>query len=163
MTTPSALARIRTSLFKSAHSKHHCLVSSNEAVIPSTALTVGAIKKIECAYWHKKVLGDPGGRHLPLWFIAETERNISLWKMGLSLDDIQHIEIWVDLPVLIEKRINKIEIEHDMGMFSGTLEELTYLKNFETALIPVLEHAHCLCKAITQALPREHTLIIPPR
>lgn len=157
MTTPSTLARIRTSLFKSAQN----LVPSSEATLPSTALTVGALKKVECAFWQKHVVEDPKGRHLPLWFIGETERNISLWKMGLSLDDLQNLEVWIDVPRLIEKRISKIEIEHDLGMFSGNIEELNYLKSLETAFIPVLEHAHCLCRAITQALPRERTLIIP--
>lgn len=56
--------------------------------------------------WHHRL-----DNFFPLWFHAHTERNIYLWRHGLSIGDESLFEFWVDVPALIQKRENKLTLD----------------------------------------------------
>jgi hypothetical protein len=60
------------------------------------------------------MIGGGGEAVTPLWFLAETERNIFLWRQGKSLDDVEDYEFWVDIPSLITKR--RVQLESPQGL-----------------------------------------------
>lgn len=49
----------------------------------------------------------------PLWFVAETERNVFLWRRGCSLIQQDEFEFWIDLPKLIDKRLHQLASQND--------------------------------------------------
>ncbi len=50
---------------------------------------------------------DPDFFH-PFWFVVETERNIFLWRRGLSLDSADNFEFWVNIDELVAKRLRQL-------------------------------------------------------
>ena len=44
----------------------------------------------------------------PLWYLAETERSIFLWKRGCSVIEQDDFEFWINVPALIRKRLAQL-------------------------------------------------------
>jgi len=98
----------------------------------------------------------------PLWFLAETERNVFLWRRGISLADQEKLEFWVDLPKLIEKRIKSLTNSANSNTFPNSLldiatpddgfqRECAYLREFEAHYKGIAIHAHALSCIASQA------------
>jgi hypothetical protein len=98
---------------------------------------------------------------MPLWFVAETERNTFLWRQGFSLSDVERFEFWVDLPVLIEKRRKQLSGEFSnfelggnpfIGSSSSEINnDSQYLEQLEHVVQEILGIAHALCLAASTA------------
>ncbi len=135
--------------------------------IPNGMLLLDSIKTLETDLQKRKLLTDSNLEHIhPLWFLAETERNIFLWRSGFSLDDAGQFEFWVDINSLINKRIKQIE-NYDpenpffnslWGFSSGSSESLQieceYLKTFKDLLNSIISHASAL-SAVTSLILNE--------
>jgi hypothetical protein len=77
--------------------------------LPSTAVLVEALKPLELTLVARGLAGSSTLPAHPLWFLAETERNVFLWRHGLSLGDQEQFEFWVDIPALIERRKKQVD------------------------------------------------------
>jgi len=114
----------------------------------------------------------------PLWFLAETERNIFLWRNGFSLIQQDEFEFWVDLEALIQKRLAQLTQPDTANPFINPLWELSssdadlierekeYLAHFIDALRKITAHAEALSKVASlikeQVEPRGRRKVILP-
>jgi hypothetical protein len=88
----------------------------------------------------------------PVWFLAETERNVFLWRHGLSLADRDDFEFWLDPRALVDKRLR--QLDQATHSFPGWASELAepaprdaergYLASFIEMLSKIEAHAHAL-------------------
>lgn len=76
--------------------------------LPSTAVLIDALRPLELTLIRRGLAGQGAAPLHPLWFLAETERNVFLWREGLSLGDQGSFEFWVDVPALIERRRKQV-------------------------------------------------------
>ena len=95
----------------------------------------------------------------PLWFIAETERNVFLWRTSQSLDDARKYSFWVDIRGLINKRREQLSHPQDSNPFtnplwgSGALDpslverERDYLDALEDLIPSAFRQAETLSRA----------------
>lgn len=72
--------------------------------IPSSAIVLEALKPLESHLLERKLIGKSGMPSTPLWFLAETERNVFLWRNGMSLADQDKFEFWIEIPHLVKRR-----------------------------------------------------------
>lgn len=98
---------------------------------------------------------DPEHFH-PVWFLAETERNVFLWRNGFSLADLDDFEFWLRPRELIEKRFGQIERTSgsnpllnpawgsELAEAAPRRAEREYLASFLSVLKKVEAHAHAL-------------------
>ncbi|MCI5065028.1 hypothetical protein MRY87_04820 [bacterium] len=62
------------------------------------------LKPFEESAQSRGLLGDYHTyQFYPLWFHYENERNITLWKQGYSLENLDNCDIWVNPIALLEK------------------------------------------------------------
>jgi hypothetical protein len=93
-----------------------------EAPIVSTGrVLLGILKSIENELRKREHLWSSGAPLTPLWFIAETERNVFLWRTNQSLDDAQKYSFWVDIRGLISKRREQLSRPQDSNPFTNPL------------------------------------------
>lgn len=83
--------------------------------IPSEAVLLETLKLVELRLQRKGLLPHSkeeqhAGWH-PLWFVAETERNIFLWRNGHSLSEADRFEFWVNPHRLITKRLAHLKFK----------------------------------------------------
>jgi hypothetical protein len=120
---------------------------------------LGILKSIENELRKRELLGFQGTPPTPLWFLAETERNVFLWRSGQSLDDTRNYTFWVDIKALIEKRREQLRKPQDQNPFinplwgSGTLDhslverECDYLDLLEDLIPTVFKRGETLSRA----------------
>ncbi|MBX7138717.1 MAG: DUF4071 domain-containing protein [Oligoflexia bacterium] len=103
-----------------------------------------------------------GGMVNPIWFLAETERNIFLWRNGRSLIEQDQFEFWIDVEALIERRLGQLtdpdfsnpfinpvwEVSSDSMAFVEAERE--YLVAFKEALRLIQTHAHILSRVASE-------------
>jgi len=82
---------------------------------------LGILKSIENELRKREHLWSSGTPPTPLWFIAETERNIFLWRTNQSLDDARKYSFWVDIRGLITKRREQLSRPQDSNPFTNPL------------------------------------------
>lgn len=82
---------------------------------------LGILKSIENELRKREHLWSSGTPPTPLWFIAETERNIFLWRTNQSLDDARKYSFWVDIRGLISKRREQLSHPQDSNPFTNPL------------------------------------------
>ena len=97
-----------------------------------------------------------------MWFLAETERNVYLWRNGYSLDQQDEFEFWIDLPALIEKRLKQLASFDSENAFMNPLwglsiadkdtvnKEERYLKSLFELIEQVKTHLEALSVAAAQ-------------
>ncbi len=51
----------------------------------------------------------------PLWFFAETEENVYLWKKGVSIEEKERYEFWINLKTLLKKRQEQLSRDKDFN------------------------------------------------
>ncbi len=105
----------------------------------------------------------------PLWFLVETERNIFLWRNGLSLSNQNDFEFWVDLPKIVEKRLKQLDHLSSENPFLTPLwgsasaqpkvsnEEKLYFEELIEVTTRMQEHLHALSQ-VGSILLQENTL-----
>jgi hypothetical protein len=116
----------------------HTQVCKNDQTIPGGAILLGVLKAIEKELGRRGLLRPAVDQAMPLWFLAETERNVFLWRHGRSIDDCRAYNFWVDIPALIEKRRNHLSRCRGFNPFvcgspseTGAQHELRYLDQIE--------------------------------
>lgn len=140
--------------------------------LPNGVILLDSVKTLEIDLQKRSLLKGQGTAKVdssqihPLWFLAETERNIFLWRAGFSLEDVDQFEFWVDVNQLIEKRLKQIENFDPENPFFNTLwgfasgskesvaEESEYLKTFRELLNSIITHASAL-SAVTSLISKE--------
>jgi hypothetical protein len=136
---------------------------------PEQAIMLGVFKAVEVELLSRNLLGQAGRFATPLWFIAETERNVFLWRSGKSLDDRNMYSFWIDLEALIDKRRLQIGRSNTFNPFTnispsaaGIDLELRYLDRLEALLEAIITNASAISRASLSAT-REVLAGVPNR
>ncbi|MCB0353961.1 MAG: hypothetical protein KDD64_10565 [Bdellovibrionales bacterium] len=96
--------------------------SSHRSVreLPTEAILFPLLKKFESELQNRGMLPDTSqSDFFPIWFLAETERNVALWRLGLSLSYAEDFEFWISVEMLIEKRLMKLTSPDRENPFHG--------------------------------------------
>ncbi|MFM1848004.1 MAG: hypothetical protein RL417_1478 [Pseudomonadota bacterium] len=134
---------------------------------PKDTVLDQVLKTVEIQLQNKGLLSgfDPENFH-PVWFLAETERNVFLWRNGFSLADHDDFEFWLRPRELIEKRLGQLErsgIENpflnpgwggSLGEPAPRGAEREYLGSFLALIAKIEAHAHAL-SLVASLLRRE--------
>ena len=152
----------RSHLFKTVQPSYK---SAND--LPDGLILLESIKTLETDLQKRNMLNTRLNDVMhPLWFLAETERNIFLWRTGFSLEDSEQFEFWIDINKLIEKRLKQIENLDPENPFFNSLwglsnnnssflnDESEYLKSFKDVINSIISHASAL-SAVTSILSKE--------
>ena len=138
----------------SSTQKMHTPMCKNEQPSPDGSVLLGVLKAIETELCKRELLGAAARRATPLWFLAETERNVFLWRTGKSIDDQRMYSFWVDIRALLVKRRDQLSRNRGFNPFinplpqSGGIEyETEYLDAFEDICETVMIQAEALSKA----------------
>ena len=149
--------------------------------VPQSALPLGVLKTLETQFQRRGFLRrldrDP---FYPLWFQAETERNVYLWRNGHSLTRQTDFEFWVDTDELIAKRLDQLESTADEAQFITAgfglavldrdlaIKEREYLLTLGELLHKIQSHARALSqvgliveKEITSELSSRRRVVLP--
>ena len=120
---------------------------------------LGILRAVETDLRKRKVLANTQPGTLPLWFLAETERNIFLWRNNQSISDAPLYTFWIDVPALINKRRAQLQRADEADPFSNPLwgggvpdpscwdHERDYLETLEDLIPTVFRRAHTLSNA----------------
>ena len=148
--------------------------------IPYHAVTIEILKAAEERLQNREFVESTHALGLnPLWFLAETERNVYLWRNGHSLADIRDFEFWIDIPKLVAKRLKQLRSDSTdspfLNPFWGISDpdpalidaESDYLRELQTALLRIAPHLSAL-SAVGTIVAREmhsgrqpETVVIP--
>lgn len=144
---------------------------------PSDAVTIEVLKMMELHLQRRGLIPESvGSAFRYLWFVAETERNVFLWRNGLSISDASRFEFWIDVAELIEKRISQLDRGCEDNPFINPLwgsaeptreaseKEKHYLEIFLEIYNRSAKQAHALCamsKIISKELDRQHQEQVP--
>jgi hypothetical protein len=127
--------------------------------IPKSALLYDLLQPLEKELSTRKMLRALPNTLHPIWFFAETERNIYLWRRGLSLSQAELFEFWIDIAKLIDKRRDQLKRYNSENPFlnplwgmeqehaDSAIFETAYLEDLEAALKVLGPHAHALSYA----------------
>ncbi len=131
--------------------------SLSQAELPPGAVLASFVRTLETRLIARGLLSTPRGEFHPLWFLVETERNVFLWRNGLSLENAEEFEFWVDPAALVEKRLLHLDAGSTENPFINSLwgiacgaaplsaqEEREYLTNLLENMAKVAPHAHAL-------------------
>ena len=136
----------------------HSLQSSDQK-LPEGCVLLGVLKSVENELRKRDLLGVDGQPATPLWFLAETERNIFLWRNGKSIADQADYSFWIDVPALISKRREQLLKAHSLNPFTNpgwgmalsddklAEQERDYLDSLEELVESILKHAEALSVA----------------
>jgi hypothetical protein len=116
----------------------------------------------------------------PLWFQAENERNVFLWREGFSIIQKDEFEFWIDVPALIKKREKALinsTYNHplsnpnwpSMSDATQAIEiETKYLNEIAKLFDGLAMQATALCEASSRVVkelcahePQRHVVILP--
>lgn len=126
---------------------------------PPGAILLGVLKSIESELTKRNLLGITADTATPLWFLAETERNVYLWRNGKSIDDHKQYSFWINIQALISKRREQLKRAKGFNPFINCLTSVTpkdpqaiahernYLDCIEELTETVFKHAEALSHA----------------
>lgn len=137
----------------------HTSVFKNDHSAPPGSILLGVLKSIESELRRRDLLGIPGHNTTPLWFLAETERNVYLWRNGKSIDDHRQYTFWIDVKALLLKRRQQLQRSKGFNPFiasgcasaphdgDAVRNEHAYLDCIEDLAGSIFKHAEALSKA----------------
>ncbi len=132
----------------------HTPVCKNDQNLPTGAILLGVLKAIEKELARRGLLEPAVNQAMPLWFLAETERNVFLWRHGRSIDHCREYSFWVDVPELIKKRRKHLSRCRGFNPFvcgspseNGAQHELRYLDQIEDMTDSILSKAALVSRA----------------
>jgi len=114
----------------------------------------------------------------PLWFLANLERDVFLWRSGRSVADKREFEFWINPHTLIQKRTDQLTSSGRV-LFPQTLfgssgndsesvqDEIDYLEELGDKLSSVQNHLEALSSAASIVLstmsqqPTRNQVILP--
>jgi hypothetical protein len=115
---------------------------------------LGVLKAVEVELAKRELLGTLATQATPLWFIAETERNVFLWRNGKSIGDHSTFSFWIDIKALINKRRSHLSRSRGFNPFinlsprSGGIDcEHRYLDAIEELCDTIFRHAEVISQA----------------
>ena len=129
------------------------------ANLSTGCVLLGILKSIENELRKRNHLWSSGTPPTPLWFLAETERNIFLWRGNQSLDDARKYSFWVNIRGLINKRREQLSHPQASNPFTNPLwgsapldttlvdKERDYLDALEDLLPNAFKRAEALSRA----------------
>ena len=147
---------------------------SNEQPPPKEYVLDEVLKVVENQLVKRGLVPNPRdiGAY-PLWFIAETERNVFLWRHGFSLDDRSQFEFWISPVKLIEKRLKHLSktCPENPFLHQGSPELRTLEEQYLEQLLLVEEqiglHAHALSLVASElqqqcaGAPNQRKVLLP--
>lgn len=152
MVTAPAKSSSRTSSYSSVHNRAHI-----RQALPAEAMLLGLLKTVETRLQERRLIGNLAPQSCnPLWFLAETERNIFLWRRGCSIVQQDEFEFWVDPFLLINKRARQLARSDPENPFlnplwgsvtsplDGGQREVDYLEALARAFATLGGHPHAL-------------------
>ncbi len=157
MTTTAAAAQVVQSLHSSVQNER-----KKPQPLPSGAVHLAMVRVLETELDKRDLLDEKPDVLNPLWFLAETERNVYLWRNGYSLDQQDDFEFWIDLPALIQKRLKQLKSFDSENPFMNPLwglsiadkdtvmREERYLKSLFELIEQVKAHLEALSVAAAQ-------------
>lgn len=131
---------------------------------PKDGVLLSMLKAMEQELLRRGLLSanrSAGQNCSPLWFLAETERNVFLWRRGYSLHDEGQFEFWVQPEKLIEKHVHQLERRDSCNPFVNPLwsvaslddqtvqRQVDYLDELRDKLALVSAHAAALSHVST--------------
>jgi hypothetical protein len=146
----------------SASTTTHKIAPSTHGIVqtvPAGAVLLRVLKTVENELRRRKMVGNGHETVTPIWFLAETERNIFLWRQGKSLDEMDDFEFWIDLPKLLSKRRAQLENPQGLNPFTNphwgnspldtrtVQQERDYLDDIEDLAECIIPHAEALSRA----------------
>ena len=87
----------------------------------SSTISLSLLKSFEERLCRRGSLPESLGLFNPVWFLAETERNIFLWRKGFSLVHADRYSFRVDTNKLVSKRLDQIRLPDDKNPFLNPL------------------------------------------
>ena len=89
--------------------------------MPSGAVHLDLVRVLETELQTRQLIDRNTATLSPLWFLAETERNVFLWRKGYSLAQVDDFDFWIDLPSLINKRLTQLSNYDEQNPFMNPL------------------------------------------
>jgi hypothetical protein len=139
-----------------------------KAALPHAAVLAEVLKTIETQLSARGFLCEHKQACFnPIWYLAETERNVFLWKRGCSVVQQDEFEFWIDIDALIEKRLKQLESFDSNNPFLNPVwglatpdkesaqQEREYLLSFREAVKNIESHLHALSR-IGSALLKQY-------
>jgi hypothetical protein len=132
---------------------------TNPELIPPGSVLLGVLKTVETELRKRDLLGSSDHPCTPFWFLAETERNVFLWRSGKGLDDQRDYSFWVNISGLLKKRRDQLRNPAGLNPFINPLwgsaplhqgliqNEFDYLDCLEELAATVFKHAEALSHA----------------
>lgn len=125
-------------------------------------MSLELLKSVERELVGRKMISGPAPS-CPLWFLANLERDLFLWRSGRSVADKREFEFWVNPHALIQKRIDQLcgsgRVLFPQSLFgsnsddSDTIrDEIDYLEELGDRLSSVQNHLEALSSAISIVL-----------
>lgn len=157
MTITATAAQVVQSLHSGVQKEHKV-----PQPLPTGAVHLAMVRVLETELEKRNLLDEKPDLLNPLWFLAETERNVYLWRNGYSLDQQDEFEFWIDLPALIQKRLKQLESFDSENPFMNPLwglsiadkdtvtREERYLKSLFELIGQVKAHLEALSVAAAQ-------------
>jgi hypothetical protein len=178
MTYASNSRRLALNAMQEVHSARRALPKNT--TIPPGSVLLGVLRSIERELNRREMIGFKKGHITPLWFLAETERNIFLWRNGRSLDDHRDFTFWVNIPGLITKRRYQLDHPESGNPFINPLwghapldetlldDERDYLDTLEELSASIFRQAEALSLAseavrqeLEQNAPARAVVVLP--
>lgn len=94
--------------------------ASDTQELQLNGLALDNLKQFEEALLSKGILHKRGNFN-PIWFLAEMERNVYLWRTGNSIQDSDDFTFWVQPRKLISKRLHQLESSDSENPFINSL------------------------------------------
>lgn len=113
-----------TDLFENISSQYKSEQSTGNTPqkLPENGFLLSFIKRFELSLCERGLLPPLRGNSFnPIWFLAEMERNIYLWRRGLSIDNATDYLFWLDIRSLVTKRLNLLEQNNKDNPFLNPL------------------------------------------
>lgn len=136
-----------------------------EQIKEQGAFLIEVLKTVEIELQKRGLLKIPeNGSFHPVWFLAETERNIFLWRSGCSIIEQDDFEFWIDVRGLIQKRLEALRTFDSENPFMNSMwgspasseeqvsGEKLYLSSFIKIIESIEDHANALCLVAQSAL-----------
>ncbi len=169
MLSRPALGKTKKNYANFAEQEHGTVRKVHKGCVP-----LSAMKTLETQLQKRGITKtNPVNLASPLWFIAETERNVFLWRNGFSLADADNFEFWVDVEALVNKRLRaQQQADADNPFHNGfwstesidgenLREERAYFEQIVDAVVKIEAHLLALSLAALGDQNEKPVVVIP--
>ena len=148
--TAATLHALHSAVQKEPGTEHH---------MPAGAVHLDLVRVLETELQQRQLIECNTPVLNPLWFLAETERNVFLWRKGYSIEQADEFDFWIDLDPLIEKRLDQLSHFEEDNPFMNPLwglsiadpdtlrREENYLRSLASLISQIRPHLEALSVA----------------